>query len=173
MFAACCVPLIFSHASVFLPLTSRCSVSLFSPTLCRVTWRSPSPDRRCSRTRFNRSETRTRHTFLSLVKTKSLIKVYAMFRHQIMNVKPYDLRRRLYIIMRGEEGLDYGGIARWEQQQNKRTFSWASCYLCWCFILIVSGTCYLTWSFVFWWWCDLVLFLSLLNLCTNSFLLQN
>lgn len=32
-----------------------------------------------------------------------------------MNVKPYDLRRRLYIIMRGEEGLDYGGIARWEK----------------------------------------------------------
>ncbi|XP_068168163.1 NEDD4-like E3 ubiquitin-protein ligase WWP2 isoform X2 [Antennarius striatus] len=31
---------------------------------------------------------------------------------QIMNVKPYELRRRLYIIMRGEEGLDYGGIAR-------------------------------------------------------------
>uniref|UniRef100_A0A8C5J3Y6 E3 ubiquitin-protein ligase n=1 Tax=Junco hyemalis TaxID=40217 RepID=A0A8C5J3Y6_JUNHY len=31
---------------------------------------------------------------------------------QIMNMKPYDLRRRLYIIMRGEEGLDYGGIAR-------------------------------------------------------------
>lgn len=32
-----------------------------------------------------------------------------------MNVKPYDLRRRLYIIMRGEEGLDYGGIARWDE----------------------------------------------------------
>ncbi|XP_041124013.1 NEDD4-like E3 ubiquitin-protein ligase WWP2 isoform X1 [Polyodon spathula] len=31
---------------------------------------------------------------------------------QIMNMKAYDLRRRLYIIMRGEEGLDYGGIAR-------------------------------------------------------------
>lgn len=31
---------------------------------------------------------------------------------QIMNMKPYDLRRRLYVIMRGEEGLDYGGIAR-------------------------------------------------------------
>ncbi|XP_069757397.1 NEDD4-like E3 ubiquitin-protein ligase WWP2 isoform X1 [Narcine bancroftii] len=31
---------------------------------------------------------------------------------QIMNMKPYDLRRRMYIIMRGEEGLDYGGIAR-------------------------------------------------------------
>lgn len=34
------------------------------------------------------------------------------FSVQIMNMKPYDLRRRLYIIMRGEEGLDYGGIAR-------------------------------------------------------------
>ncbi|XP_028665696.1 NEDD4-like E3 ubiquitin-protein ligase WWP2 [Erpetoichthys calabaricus] len=31
---------------------------------------------------------------------------------QIMNMKAYDLRRRLYVIMRGEEGLDYGGIAR-------------------------------------------------------------
>uniref|UniRef100_A0A8D2LH23 NEDD4-like E3 ubiquitin-protein ligase WWP2 n=1 Tax=Varanus komodoensis TaxID=61221 RepID=A0A8D2LH23_VARKO len=31
---------------------------------------------------------------------------------QIMNMKSYDLRRRLYIIMRGEEGLDYGGVAR-------------------------------------------------------------
>ncbi|XP_016115211.1 NEDD4-like E3 ubiquitin-protein ligase WWP1 [Sinocyclocheilus grahami] len=31
---------------------------------------------------------------------------------QIMNFKPYDLRRRLYIIFRGEEGLDYGGLAR-------------------------------------------------------------
>ncbi|MEQ2161554.1 NEDD4-like E3 ubiquitin-protein ligase wwp2, partial [Goodea atripinnis] len=39
---------------------------------------------------------------------------YHQFRFlcQIMNVKPYDLRRRLYIIMRGEEGLDYGGVAR-------------------------------------------------------------
>jgi len=24
----------------------------------------------------------------------------------------YELRRRLYIIFRGEEGLDYGGVAR-------------------------------------------------------------
>ncbi|KAL1006720.1 hypothetical protein UPYG_G00075890 [Umbra pygmaea] len=31
---------------------------------------------------------------------------------QIMNLKPYDLRRRLYVIFRGEEGLDYGGLAR-------------------------------------------------------------
>ncbi|KAA0724098.1 NEDD4-like E3 ubiquitin-protein ligase WWP2 [Triplophysa tibetana] len=37
---------------------------------------------------------------------------------QIMNMKPYDLRRRLYIIMRGEEGLDYGGIARQVYHQD-------------------------------------------------------
>jgi len=32
--------------------------------------------------------------------------------HQVMRLQPYDLRRRLYIIFRGEEGLDYGGLAR-------------------------------------------------------------
>ncbi|XP_065178917.1 E3 ubiquitin-protein ligase Itchy-like isoform X1 [Sycon ciliatum] len=32
--------------------------------------------------------------------------------NQIMRIQPYDLRRRLYIIFRGEEGLDYGGLAR-------------------------------------------------------------
>ncbi|CAH1779730.1 unnamed protein product [Owenia fusiformis] len=32
--------------------------------------------------------------------------------HQIMRLQPFDLRRRLYIIFRGEEGLDYGGPAR-------------------------------------------------------------
>uniref|UniRef100_A0A2R8ZME1 HECT-type E3 ubiquitin transferase n=1 Tax=Pan paniscus TaxID=9597 RepID=A0A2R8ZME1_PANPA len=31
---------------------------------------------------------------------------------QIMALKPYDLRRCLYVIFRGEEGLDYGGLAR-------------------------------------------------------------
>ncbi|XP_013380651.1 E3 ubiquitin-protein ligase Su(dx) isoform X2 [Lingula anatina] len=31
---------------------------------------------------------------------------------QIMRLQPFDLRRRLYIIFRGEEGLDYGGLAR-------------------------------------------------------------
>ncbi len=46
-----------------------------------------------------------------------------MFCHQIMNVKPYDLRRRLYVIMRGEEGLDYGGIARWERVKQTRLSS--------------------------------------------------
>uniref|UniRef100_A0AAQ4RGM6 E3 ubiquitin-protein ligase n=1 Tax=Gasterosteus aculeatus aculeatus TaxID=481459 RepID=A0AAQ4RGM6_GASAC len=32
------------------------------------------------------------------------------FRPECIN--PYDLRRRLYVIFRGEEGLDYGGLAR-------------------------------------------------------------
>jgi len=32
--------------------------------------------------------------------------------HQIMKQQPYELRRRLYIMYKGEEGLDYGGIAR-------------------------------------------------------------
>uniref|UniRef100_A0A8C5QIT4 E3 ubiquitin-protein ligase n=1 Tax=Leptobrachium leishanense TaxID=445787 RepID=A0A8C5QIT4_9ANUR len=38
----------------------------------------------------------------------------AHFRYlcQIMALKPYDLRRRLYVMFRGEEGLDYGGLAR-------------------------------------------------------------
>ena len=31
---------------------------------------------------------------------------------QIMKMKPYDLRRRMFIMFRGEEGLDYGGVAR-------------------------------------------------------------
>lgn len=31
---------------------------------------------------------------------------------QIMRLQPTDLRRRLYIIFKGEEGLDYGGVAR-------------------------------------------------------------
>lgn len=32
--------------------------------------------------------------------------------HQIMRLPSYELRRRLYIMFRGEEGLDYGGISR-------------------------------------------------------------
>lgn len=32
--------------------------------------------------------------------------------HQVMRLPPYELRRRLYIIFRGEEGLDYGGVSR-------------------------------------------------------------
>ncbi|XP_034230573.1 E3 ubiquitin-protein ligase Su(dx) [Thrips palmi] len=32
--------------------------------------------------------------------------------HQIMRLPPYELRKRLYIIFRGEEGLDYGGVSR-------------------------------------------------------------
>ena len=32
--------------------------------------------------------------------------------HQLMRLPAFELRRRLYIIFRGEEGLDYGGVAR-------------------------------------------------------------
>ena len=32
--------------------------------------------------------------------------------HQIMKCGPQDLRRRLYIEFRGEEGIDYGGVAK-------------------------------------------------------------
>lgn len=32
--------------------------------------------------------------------------------HQIMRLPAYELRRRLYLIFRGEEGLDYGGVSR-------------------------------------------------------------
>ncbi|GLH02563.1 E3 ubiquitin-protein ligase Nedd-4 [Gryllus bimaculatus] len=32
--------------------------------------------------------------------------------HQLMRLPAYELRRRLYIIFRGEEGLDYGGVSR-------------------------------------------------------------
>jgi len=35
-----------------------------------------------------------------------------IFVMQIMRLQPFDLRRRLYIVFKGEEGLDYGGIAR-------------------------------------------------------------
>ena len=30
-----------------------------------------------------------------------------------MRFQPHDLRRRLYITFKGEEGLDYGGVARY------------------------------------------------------------
>lgn len=32
--------------------------------------------------------------------------------HQLMRLPAYELRRRLYVIFRGEEGLDYGGVSR-------------------------------------------------------------
>lgn len=32
--------------------------------------------------------------------------------HALMRVKAFELRGRLYIIFRGEEGLDYGGLSR-------------------------------------------------------------
>ena len=39
-----------------------------------------------------------------------VIEIFLIF--QIMRMQPFDLRRRLYITFRGEEGLDYGGVAR-------------------------------------------------------------
>jgi len=38
------------------------------------------------------------------------VTLYASY--QVMKQQPYELRRRLYIMFKGEEGLDYGGIAR-------------------------------------------------------------
>ena len=42
-----------------------------------------------------------------------------------MKQQPYELRRRLYIMFKGEEGLDYGGIAR-SVGLNRR---FSSCFL--------------------------------------------
>ena len=40
------------------------------------------------------------------------LEYFQKFCFQIMRKNPVDLRRRLYIQFRGEEGLDYGGVAR-------------------------------------------------------------
>ena len=44
---------------------------------------------------------------------------------QIMRLQPFDLRRRLYIIFRGEEGLDYGGLAGKSQGNNANALPYA------------------------------------------------
>ena len=50
---------------------------------------------------------------------------------EIMRIRPHDLRRRLYIQFKGEEGLDYGGVAReWfymVSQEKFRNFSFENC----------------------------------------------
>jgi hypothetical protein len=33
-----------------------------------------------------------------------------------MNAEAFALRRRLYIIFKGEEGLDYGGVSRYDKK---------------------------------------------------------
>lgn len=43
-------------------------------------------------------------------KTYRVVVCLTMFK--IMKQQPFELRRRLYIIYKGEEGLDYGGVAR-------------------------------------------------------------
>lgn len=44
--------------------------------------------------------------------------------HQIMRLPAFELRRRLYIIFRGEEGLDYGGVARSGDRKEWGISSW-------------------------------------------------
>lgn len=52
-------------------------------------------------------------TFVARRPLKGALKAHSLVLVlQIMALKPYDLRRRLYVIFRGEEGLDYGGLAR-------------------------------------------------------------
>ncbi|KAJ1076396.1 hypothetical protein K5549_002436 [Capra hircus] len=46
---------------------------------------------------------------------------------QIMSFSPQDLRRRLWVIFPGEEGLDYGGVAR--QKVKDRSHSFCGCLL--------------------------------------------
>lgn len=65
-----------------------------------------------------------KYKFLELIYLKSHITKYFLnhcyfrfnfFKHQyfqITKLHPYDLRRKLFLTFRGEEGLDYGGVAR-------------------------------------------------------------
>ena len=43
--------------------------------------------------------------------------------HALMRVKAFELRGRLYIIFRGEEGLDYGGLSRYESDLTALVFA--------------------------------------------------
>ena len=43
--------------------------------------------------------------------------------HQVMGIEPQNLRHRLYIIFHGEEGLDYGGLARWVCKEKTKPHS--------------------------------------------------
>lgn len=38
---------------------------------------------------------------------------------QIMKMRSKDLKKRLMVKFRGEEGLDYGGVARWAKFQRE------------------------------------------------------
>lgn len=42
--------------------------------------------------------------------------------HQVMRLPPYELRRRLYVTFKGEEGLDYGGVSRYVEDVAKCVF---------------------------------------------------
>ena len=57
----------------------------------------------------------------------------AWFLWQVMRFQPHDLRRRLYIIFKGEEGLDYGGVARWDTTRLRKLL----------LVIIVGFSCFL------------------------------
>ena len=40
-------------------------------------------------------------------------KIVALCAIQVMKKSPTELRKRLFITIRGEEALDYGGVAKW------------------------------------------------------------
>jgi hypothetical protein len=42
---------------------------------------------------------------------------------QVMRFQAHDLRRRLYITFKGEEGLDYGGVARYGDFRIERFYN--------------------------------------------------
>ena len=61
-----------------------------------------------SRTMFLQSNTLPGHVKINVTRDNLFEDSF----QQIMRLQPFDLRRRLYVIFRGEEGLDYGGLAR-------------------------------------------------------------
>lgn len=84
----------------------------FSNCQCRSTSRSPYPGRPCSKTLSSRWSVQD-IVFLSVLPADIFALAQKMsVCSQIMSFHPQDLRRRLWIIFPGEEGLDYGGVAR-------------------------------------------------------------
>jgi len=60
-----------------------------------------------------------------------------LFGEQIMRLQPFDLRRRLYIVFKGEEGLDYGGIARSVSQSVSRLICFSHSLVYYCYITLL------------------------------------
>ena len=62
--------------------------------------------------RTSRGRTNTQYSQVMITSSLSLL---SAFLFQIMHMQPFDLRRRLFISFKGEEGLDYGGVARYNR----------------------------------------------------------